>query len=242
MHVSLFGLFRDTVYPLGFAYGTESCYGQSLRLSSLEQACSVSSRKYSRLTPDRSDLCVLSVVRSDAVVQNEASYLLFCDGVKSVAYIFFMFREYLCEMFLRFSLNGVHVVQSFLLFYSVDSFSHLIYSEFSYCSFDLFRNVVKLDILLFFSDFGNYVVYEVDDLLDLFMSEHDSVQDFHFRNFVCSRFYHHDGFLGSGNYQVHVALFSLLERRVDDQLAVNSSDHYRTCRTFPRNIRNRKSN
>ena len=202
----------------------------------------MSSRKYSCLTPDRSDLCIFSVVRSDAVIQDEASYLFFCDRVKRVAYILFMLREYLRKMFLRVSLNSVHVVQSFLFLNSVDSFPHLIYSIFSYCCFDFFRNVIKLDILLFFSDFSNYVIYEVDDLLDLFVSEHDSVQDLHFRNFVCACLYHHDGFFCSGNYQMHVACFSLFERRVDDQFTVNSSYHYRTGRSFPWDIGNSKGN
>ena len=63
----------DSVDSLRFTHGAKRGNGQHLCLASCEQACPMRSRKDSCFAPDRSDFCCFSIVRSDSIVQDEAS-------------------------------------------------------------------------------------------------------------------------------------------------------------------------
>ena len=79
--------------------GPSGSNGKHLSLSSLEKTGAVSSRQYMSVTPDRSDLRALSVVRTDTVVEDHLSYLFLCDSVKNVADILAVIRIDLCKVF-----------------------------------------------------------------------------------------------------------------------------------------------
>ena len=242
MHISLLSLLADAVESLAFAERSESSDGQSLSLAALEKTAAVRSGKKTCLYPYRPDLFVSTVVRSDAVIEDEASDLFLGYLIKNVADLLFTLGEDLLEVLLGLDFYSVHVVEPFLLFFCVNSLAHLLCSELSYSLVDLFRNCLELDLLLRLSYLGYYIVDERDDLLDLFMCEHDGVEHLFFGNFISSGFNHHDGFFRAGYSKRNVARFSLRQIRVDDQFSVNAADDDRTCRTVPRDIRDGKRN
>ena len=81
VHVSLADFFADAVDGLRLADGCQRGDGKDLSLSTLEQAGSVGSGQDAGFTPDGPDLVGLTIVRTDAVIQNQASDLLFGDAV-----------------------------------------------------------------------------------------------------------------------------------------------------------------
>ena len=72
---------------------------------------------------------------------------------------------------------------------------------------------------------------------DSLVSGADSVEHHGFRNFLHLTFYHHDVVERSGNHQFQVSLFALFKRRVDNHLAVDTSNAYFGDRTLERYIR-----
>ena len=195
------------------------------------------SRQQTGLGPERTNLRQLSVVRTNSVIQNHRTNVLFLNVVQNFRNILFSFRENFCEMLFGFLLNRVHVGHAFLLLNSLDSGDHLLGGKFTNGCIDFFRSLEYLVFHLFFAHFGNDFLDEFAQLLDFLVTEHDGVQHFHFRNFVCAGLYHHDRFLCTGNGQIDIGSHSLLVGRVNDQFAVYSADYNSGGRTIPRNIR-----
>ena len=109
MHVSLLSLFCYTIDSLSLSHSTEGGYRKHLSLSSFEKSGTVCSRQDTCIAPDRSDLCTFPVVRSDTVIQDEASYLFLSYSVQYVADILGVIRIYLFEMFLCLCFNSIHM-------------------------------------------------------------------------------------------------------------------------------------
>ena len=202
----------------------------------------MSSRQHSGLAPDRPDFVQLSVVRADSLVQNHGSYSFLGYIVKYGVDILGTFRIDFREVFLGLNLNSVHVFKSFKLVRSVYGLSHLRGCIFSYCSIDFFRRLVESHFLLRLANFSYNLFDKLYDFLDFLVSEKNCIKHFHFRNFVGSGFYHHDGVFGTGNCHVHVGFFPLLQSRVDNKLTVNSAYYYGACRAIPRNVRSCQCN
>ncbi len=121
----------------------------------------------------------------------------------------------------------------------MDRFSHLRRSIRSDCGVDLIQRLVEFHFHLRLAEFSNDLINEFYDLFDLFMREKDCVEHDHFRYLFGARFDHHDGFLGACDRHVDIGNFTLLQRRVDDELAVDSANLYGCGRSVPRNIGDR---
>ena len=239
VHVSLAGLFEDAVEGLAFGQHAERRDRQGLRLASLKQAGAVDSGQNAGLDPDGTDLVTLSGVGTDAFVQDHAADLLLGDVVEDRVDVFRAFGEDLGEVFLRLDFDGVHVVQSFLLIEGQDGLVHLVDCVCADSGVDLFGGLVQFDLDLFLADFLDDLVDERDDLLDLFVGEHDGVQHFVLGNDLGAGFDHHDGFLRACDGHVDVGSSSLLGRGVDDESAVHSADDDGTGRAVPGNVGDR---
>ena len=237
MHVSLLCLLGDAVDGLGFAEKSQCGDGEDLSLSSLEEAGSVCPRQYAVVDPQRSDLVQFTVVRTDALIEDHAADLLLGDLIQHVADILGIVRIDLLEVFLGFLLDSIHVIQTLHLINGLDRGSHLVHRIVPDRRIDVFGNLVQFDVHLRLADFRYDLLDELNDLLDLFVGEHDGVQHFVLGNDLSAGFDHHDGFLGAGDGHVHGGLLSLLQGRVDDELAVHSADSDGTRRTIPRECR-----
>ena len=142
VHVSLFSVFRDSVYGLGLAGRSQCAYGKNLSLSSLEESASMSPRQYRRFAPYRSDLFVLSVVGTYSLVEYHGSDRLFSYVVQYGIYIFRAFRIDFGKMLFCLQLYCVHIFESFQLIGSLDGFSHLRRGVSSDSLVDLFQRFV----------------------------------------------------------------------------------------------------
>ena len=239
MDVSFLCLLCQSVDALHLAERSKGDGGQSLSLPSLEEACTVYSGQQPGLAPYRTDLVQLAVVYTDALVQDHGSHGLLGDSEQQAGDVRLALREDLREVLLGLYLYCVHIVQTLHLILGVDRLFHLICGKCSDLSLQILVDLIELDIHLGLADFCNDLVDEFYDLLDLLVGKPDSVQHLNFRNLVGAGFYHHDGFLGACYGQVDVRLCSLLQRRVDDELAVHSADTDGTGGTIPGNVRNR---
>ena len=74
-------------------------------------------------------------------------------------------------------------------------------------------------------------------MIDL-MAKLNRVGDFIFLHFFGAHFDHVDEVLGAGDHDIHVAVFNLLERRVDDKLPIDAPDAHVGYRRDERNIAN----
>ena len=237
--VSLFGLFADAVDSLTIADRSQCADGQRLGLASLEHAGTVRSGEHAGVAPDRTNFLRCTVVRTDVVVEDQASDLFLGDVVQNSIDVARILREDLFEVFLGLRFDSVHVLKTGEFFLGQDSFAHLVGRVFADRVVDVFRNLVQIDFLLGFADFCNDLVDESNDLLDFLMTEEDRVEDDVFRHFLCTGFDHHDSVLGTCHVQGQVALGSLLAVRVDDEFAVDSADEDSTGRAIPRDVGDR---
>ena len=115
-------------------------------------------------------------------------------------------------------------------------------SIFSDCRFNFFWNgVIRNFWIDRLANFGLDFLEFVNNLLDFFMSKHYGIKHNAFRNFICSRFNHQNGFFSSADSQSQIAAFSLVLIWVDNKLSVNQSDLNRTCWSKKWNVRNRQS-
>ena len=167
------------------------------------------SRQYAVVDPQRSDLVELTVVRTDALVEDHSSDLLLGDVIENRVDILGVVRIDLFEMLFGFRFDRVHVVLTLKFIDSLNRFSHLAFCKITNGLVDFLRYLIQFDVHLRLSDFRNDLLDELNDLLDLFVREHDRVEHDVLRNFLRACFYHHDSFLCTGNGHVHAAFGSL---------------------------------
>ncbi len=74
MDIPFFGLFGDAINDLRFGSRSQGAGRKHLRLTSLEQACSVYARQQTGLTVDRTNFVTFAVVRTNALVQDHPAY------------------------------------------------------------------------------------------------------------------------------------------------------------------------
>ena len=132
---------------------------------------------------------------------------------------------------------SIHVCHSFLLLKCVDSVYHLSSCIFSYCSINILACLEYLVGLLFLAYLSNDVLDESADVLDLLVTEQNSLEHLILRNLISACFYHHDGFFSTAYCEVDVRYLSLFECRVDNELAVYHSYYYACSRAIPWNVR-----
>ena len=240
VHISFFRLFGNAINGLRVPHRSQGSNRHNLSLSSFKQPGTVCSRQNTCIHPDRPDFIQFSVIRTYPLIQNHAPHLFFCDIIKNTVHIFSVFRIDFFKMFLGFRFNRIHIIQTFHLVVSLDRGPHLTFRVISDCGVDFFRNFVEFNFLFRLADFSHNILNKGHELFNFLMSKHDSVQYILFRNFIGTGFYHHDCFLCTGNYKMHIAGFPLLQTGVYNKLAIHSSDQNRTCGAIPWNIRNRK--
>ena len=184
----------------------------------------MSSRQNAGFAPDRPYFIELSVVRTYTVIKNHSSYRFLGNIIENGVDVLGTFRINLRKVLLGFNFNSVHIFKSFKLVRSVDGLSHLRSGILSYSCIDFLCRLVELNLLLRLAYFLHNLFDEFNNFLDFLVGEKDCIQHFHFRNFICPRLYHHDGLFGAGYGHIHIGFFSLLQGRIDNQLAVNSAD------------------
>ena len=239
VHVPLGGLLGDAVDGLRLTGRCQRADGHDLCLSSLEESASVRSREQAAFAPNRSNLVELSVVRTDALVEDHRADGFLRNIIEYGVDILGTLRINFRKMLLGLIFNCVHVLKSFQLIRRLNRFSHLRRRVSAHCLVDLSQRLIEFYILLRLADFLDDFFDEFHEFLDFLMREQNRVEHFHFRYFTRACLYHHNRFLGAGYSHVDIGFFPLLETRVDDHSAVHSADLHRAGRTVPRNVRNR---
>ena len=77
---------------------------------------------------------------------------------------------------------------------------------------------------------------ELEDRLRGALREHERLDDVVLAGLGGAAFDHHDGVFGTGDHQVDVSFFLLLERGVGDELAFESDDTHADDRAVPRDV------
>ena len=97
-----------------------------------------------------------------------------------------------------------------------------------------------LDSDLLLARFARQVVDSRHDLLDGCMRRLERLHHLRFGDFLRAGFDHYDAVLASGDNEVQAALLALLERRVDDELAIDETDTDTRNRLFQRDVGQRQ--
>ena len=224
VHVAAVCFQADAVDVLAFRQRSQGAEAHDLRLAAGEQACAVSAGKEADFAADRTDFVDTAAVRTDLVDGDHVADDFLDHLLRDFSDIIGVVRIDVGKVFINVGFDSVHLFFAFDFVSREDSRLHGFFA----ISVDSFDDICRR---FFFDEFlfryGNLVEeaeLEFDDFLDFFMGEHDGVQDLFFRDFVSAAFNHEDGVFCTGNDDIHVALFTLGDGRVDDELAIDAAD------------------
>ena len=224
MHVTLLGLFVDAVEFLGVGQRSEGGDGQDLSLASREHTGTVDSRKEVDLGVQRTDLIDAAAVDALVLVFQPAADDVLLDEVKDLVQFAFVAFELLIVFLVDGIGDGTDALIADALVVGVESLLDVLDDP----VLDLFHDggigVGGLVGELLFADLGDDAVDEFDDFLVRFVSGHDGVEHDVFRDLVTAGLDHGDQVFRGRDGQFEVGSGSLLEGRVDDDLAVDETD------------------
>ena len=236
VHVTLLGVFVDAVEFLSIGQRSEGGDGQDLSLTSREHTGTVDSRKEVDLGVQRTDLIDAAAVDALVLVLQPAADNVLLDEVQDLIELAFVAFELLIVLFVDGIGDGTDALIADALVVGVER----LLDVFDDPVLDLFHDggigVGGLVGELLFTDLGDDAVDELDDFLVGFMSGHDGVEHDVFGDLVTAGLDHGDQVLSGGNSQLEVGDSSLLEGRVDDDLAVDEADLDRGDGAVPRDV------
>ena len=227
---------------LNFGNSAEGTSRHNLRHTAGKYAASVNSRKYAVFAPDRSDVGKRSAVGSYAEIGNFSPDFFFRNIVKRVFEFSLHIREFFGKMFKNVFFDFILTGLSFESVESVEGVIEFFAGVFSYFGVKIFGNVIKFDVLFFFTAGGNDFLDERTLLFDFFVSEQNRSDHVVVGKFFRARFNHHNGVFGSGKIKSQSTCRFLCYRRIDDVFTVDHTYDDRTRRSCPRYIRNTERN
>jgi len=239
--ISLLSLLVDIVEELNLADRTKRTNCKNLSLTSGEHTAAVNSRNESYLCVERTDLVHSSAVNTLLVNEQPAADDLLLELVDklfhNIGYLGILLGELLDDSVLD-RLNscvtdglvvGVKSEHKILFAECEDLVEHVVVK--------LARGIVELGL----ADLCNDTVDECAELLDLLVSGHDSAEHNVVSNFLRACLDHNDLLKRTCNGQLEVALLTLLEIGVDDDVSVNQTNVNACDRSVPRNVGDGKS-
>ena len=238
MDISLFLLLEDGVQHLRIAQRAEGCNGQNLRLTAGEHTGTVCARQYADLGCQRTDFLHAAAVDALALGQPLADDLLaqlvydLSDLRRALG------RNFLAEELVDLSADDLHSCVTYGLVVGVECNLNLCACKRLDLVEQVVIDIVMLVLELRLADLLLDFLDECAHLLDLFVSDHQCVEHIVLRHFLCAGLDHDDLLLGAAHRDVHQASLTLLERRVEDDLAVDDADIDTGNRVVKRDIRN----
>ena len=173
-----------------------------------------------------------NLVYSNHVTNNFLDHLL--RDLRNVILIFWI---NVCKMFINIVFNGIHLFFAGHFISIADSFFHLSLSVFVNGFYNISWRFFFDKFLLRNTDLWQEAELEFYDLFDFFMSEHDCVEDIRFWNFLRTAFDHEDGITRTSHTNIHIALFALFHRRVDNEFTIDTANANTGNRAGKRNMR-----
>ena len=241
MHIAFFFFVVKTVKLLCVAHRSESYDGKNLCLTSCKETGAVCSGKNGNLACERTDLIHSSAVYTLFVNKEPTTDNLFLNLIDKFGKNNGEIRIFFGELFEDVVLNGLHLCVTNGLVIRVKSFHNgfftIVENLIEHIVIKLAGRIIKFRL----ADLCNDFIDEYEELLYLFVSEHNRVVHIVVRYFLCARFNHNDLLFGSCDCQLENAFFSFFGCRVDDESVADHSDKCAADRSVPRDVRNGKS-
>ena len=236
VHISLGSFVIQSLEHLAVGERTECSHGENLCLTAGKESRAVCSRQECNLGIKRTDFVHSSAVHTLFVIEEPTADNLFLNLVDKLGEHHIKTLVFLGEFLEDIVHYRLHLCIAYGLVVCIESFHD---SRLAICENLIKHIMVKLARGIFkfrLADCGNYLVYENEKLLYLFVRLHDCVEHRVVVNLAGTRF-DHDDFLFACRYgKLKVAYLALLRRGVDDNLAVNKTYKSAADRSVPRNI------
>ena len=211
---------------------------KNLCLTACEQSGAVCPRQDSYFTAYRTYLIKGTSVRTNLFMRNHVTHNIFFNIVEHLSDFLRIVRIFNKEMLHCVSINNSNIFVALELIRIADSLIKTFCSILTDSLFKCLRNLKELHFALFFSAGSHNITLELNNTLNLFMSEKDCLKNNILRKFICTCLNHHDSIMGACNGEVQIRNLALLNRRIDNKLTVNTA-YANTCnRSVERNIRN----
>ena len=238
MDISLFLLLKDGIQLLCVRQGTQCADRQNLRLATGKQAGTMCTGQYAYLRCQRTDFfhatAIYTLALGQPVTDNLLAQLVNDFGDLAGTLCCNLFAQH-CVDFLT---DNLHPCITNGLVIGIESDLNL----FTCKCFDLVEQVMVYIMMLILelrlADFCLDGINKCAHLLDFLMGEQQAFQHLILWNFLCTCFDHNNLFGSTANGNVHQALFTLLNRRVEDEFAVNQTDVNTGNGIIKRDIRN----
>ena len=235
---------QNVVNDFFIQFGTQSDWSQWLSLTTGKDGWSVRSGQVADFTPDRANFSSLTSIQTFSFIKDTTTHgLFFYVMVITINQCTFFFQLFFGELSFEFVTDSVESILTFM-FVSVsgscDGIRFIVAGIVN--GFAEFFVVFFVTIFTFYGFTNHFSQFHLCFAMyfDSFVSYFHCFQQFGFWYFAHFTFYHHDVFISSGNHDVHISFFKLVESRVDNELAINTRNTYFRNRSVERNIWNSK--
>ena len=251
MHVALVFERDDAVQTLSVRFRSQRRRREDLRLSARKDARTVDAGHVVDLAPDRPDLVGLAAVGADLLVHDHRAQLVFFHRLDDFAEVFRSGRRFeqrldvvvlLGAAFERFG-NRQRRKGAFALalFDDAHRFGDVLGERFANPLVEVGVDFLDRELAFLLARFFRELIDRLDDLFDLALRELDRAEEIFLADLFAAAFDHHDRIGRAGDDDVHAAGDVLVERRIDDVLAVFvASDANRGNRLLERNVAERE--
>ena len=230
------GLFVENgIELLCVAQGAQGADGQNLGLATGEQTGTVCTRQNANLSSQRTNLFHTTAVNALALNQPVTNDLLL-QLVEALGDLCAVLSDILlAQLSLELVADNLDACVADGLVVGIQAVLQLTAALSLELVEDLMVEVVMLVLELGLADLCLDVSDEGNNLLNLLMCNHQSVEHVVLRYFVCACLDHNDLVSGCADGNVHLGALALLSSRVDDNLTVNNA----ADDVVKRNIRDR---
>src|SRR5260370_5194964 len=228
--------------PLSIVRSAKRRADQGLRLATRKQRRAVNSRQNPNLNRDLANLIEGAMIRSDAVVQNLIAEDVFAKQLIVLAQLLrcsrISFRQLLLQLILDRLDQRIAIELRMLL--CIQRILQLRANLIRQAAQILLIDLLRRDQALRLTRPAHQILNRSADLLDLLMSELDSIHNAVLGDFLRAGLDHHDAVLRAHNHDVQLALRTLGVRGVHDELAVYQANPHSSNRSMERDVAQRK--
>ncbi len=242
VHIAAVRFQADAVNVLAFRQRSQGAEAHDLRLAAGKEARAVGAGKETDFAADRTDFVDATAVGTNLVNGDHVTDDFLNHLLSNVGDVVGIIGVDVGKVFIDVGFDGVHLFFAFDLIGREDSRLHGFFAIGVNGFDDVSRRFFFDEFLFRYRNAVQEGKLEFDDFLDFFMGDHDSVEDLFFRNFFSTAFNHEDGVFRTGNDDVHVALFALSDRRVDDEFTIYTADADTGNRAGKGNMRHAQGN
>jgi len=240
VHIALGLLAADIVKHLRLADGAEGSDGNCLSLAAGEHSGAVSTVKEANLCGKRTDLVKTAAVNTLTVVKKPTAYYVLLYLIDDLIHYHVHIGVIGIKLLIYAVCNDLHCLVTDYLIVGIHCTADVLDAELLDSLVKICGNLAGGIVKLLLANLADDNVNEGNQLLDLLVSQHNSLEHALVGNFLCACLDHNYLFSAAGNGKLKVALLTLLSGGVDNELAVNKTYEHAADRTVPRNIGNCK--